>query len=105
MKTYPFPAPRSPAPPHRNRLVVAITRRLATICFMVPAYFTGTVTSAAPATKDIPTQQQYRLTRMEQHGYKLELKDASVRAPGAHEVLIRVRAVSLNRRDVLVMKG
>jgi NADPH:quinone reductase-like Zn-dependent oxidoreductase len=106
MKTYPLPVPRSLAPPHRNHLVVAIPRRVASICFMVLAYFTGAVTSAAPATKDIPTQQQqYRLTRMEQHGYRLELKDASVRAPGAHEVLIRVRAVSLNRRDVLVMKG
>jgi NADPH:quinone reductase-like Zn-dependent oxidoreductase len=106
MKTYPLPVSRSLAPPHRNRLVVAIPRRLASICFIVLAYFTGTVTSVAAAATDIPTQQQqYRLTRTGQQGYKLELKDAPVRAPGAHEVLIRVRAVSLNRRDVLLMKG
>ena len=102
----PLPAPRSLAPPHRNRLVVATPRRLASICFIVLACFTGACTSVALAPKDIPTQQQqYRLTRTGQQGYKLELKDASVHAPGAHEVLIRVRAVSLNRRDVLLMKG
>ena len=28
-----------------------------------------------------------------------------MRMPGDHEVLIRVRATSLNRRDVFVMKG
>jgi NADPH:quinone reductase-like Zn-dependent oxidoreductase len=106
MKTHPLPAPCPLAPPYRNRLVVAIPRRLASICLVVLAYFTGTVTSVAAAATDIPTQQQqYRLTRTGQQGYKLELKDAPVRAPGAHEVLIRVRAVSLNRRDVLLMKG
>jgi len=59
------------------------------------------------ATKDIPaTQKQYRLVQNgDGHGYKLELTDATVRLPGDHEVLIRVRATSLNRRDVFVMKG
>jgi NADPH:quinone reductase-like Zn-dependent oxidoreductase len=63
--------------------------------------------SAEAATKDIPaTQKQYRLVRdADGHGYKLELTDAAVRLPGDHEVLIRVRATSLNRRDVFVMKG
>src|SRR5436305_15134086 len=106
MKTYLSPVPRWPAAPQRSRLVVAVARRVAPICFMMLVYFTGSVASAAPAGRDIPTQQQqYRLTRTGQQGYKLELKEGSVRAPGAHEVLIRVRAVSLNRRDVLLMKG
>jgi NADPH:quinone reductase-like Zn-dependent oxidoreductase len=63
--------------------------------------------AAEAAPKDIPTtQQQYRLVRDgDRHGYRLELTDATVRLPGDHEVLIRVRATSLNRRDVFVMKG
>jgi len=62
--------------------------------------------AAAAAAKDIPTtQKQYRLVHGDGHGYKLELTDATVRLPGEHEVLIRVRATSLNRRDVFVMKG
>jgi len=63
--------------------------------------------SAEAAAKDIPaTQKQYRLVRDgDGHGYELELTDAAVRLPGDHEVLIRVRATSLNRRDVFVMKG
>jgi NADPH:quinone reductase-like Zn-dependent oxidoreductase len=106
MKMHPFPIPFSAALPRHNRLVVVTLRRLASLWFMVLACCAGTVTSAAAAAKDIPTQQQqYRLTRADQQGYKLELKDASVRAPGAHEVLIRVHAVSLNRRDVLLMRG
>jgi NADPH:quinone reductase-like Zn-dependent oxidoreductase len=61
---------------------------------------------ATAATKTIPTtQKQYRLVRDGAHGYKLELTDTTVRLPGEHEVLIRVRATSLNRRDVFVMKG
>ena len=51
------------------------------------------------------SQKQYRLVRSGEHGYKLELTDAPVRAPGAGEVLVHVRAASLNRRDVFVMKG
>jgi NADPH:quinone reductase-like Zn-dependent oxidoreductase len=61
---------------------------------------------AAPAAKDIPTtQKQWRLVRAGQQGFRLEQSDAPVRMPGPHEVLVRVRATSLNRRDVYVMKG
>jgi NADPH:quinone reductase-like Zn-dependent oxidoreductase len=61
---------------------------------------------AAAAARDIPTtQKQWRLVREGEHGYKLEMADATVRLPADHEVLIRVRATSLNRRDVFVMKG
>jgi NADPH:quinone reductase-like Zn-dependent oxidoreductase len=65
---------------------------------------TSSTTSNAP--EQIPTtQKQYRLFRSGQQGYRLEQVDAPVRMPGPHEVLIRVRATSLNRRDVFVMKG
>jgi NADPH:quinone reductase-like Zn-dependent oxidoreductase len=50
------------------------------------------------------TQKQYRLVRADR-AYRLELTDAPVRAPGANEVLVKVHAASLNRRDVAVMKG
>ena len=62
--------------------------------------------TAIAAKQEIPTtQKQYRLVRSGEHGYKLQQLDAPVRMPGAHEVLVRVHATSLNRRDVFVMKG
>jgi NADPH:quinone reductase-like Zn-dependent oxidoreductase len=50
------------------------------------------------------TQKQWQLVKT---GSTMELKlaDAPVRQPGANEVLIRMRAASLNRRDVFVTKG
>lgn len=52
------------------------------------------------------TQKQYRLVRSGTQGpFKLELTEAPVRQPGPHEVLVRVRAASLNRRDVFVLHG
>jgi NADPH:quinone reductase-like Zn-dependent oxidoreductase len=76
--------------------------RVALFCLAVG----GVQAAAAAASQAIPTaQKQYHLVRDGAHGYKLELTDATVRLPGEHEVLIRVRATSLNRRDVFVMKG
>jgi NADPH:quinone reductase-like Zn-dependent oxidoreductase len=58
-------------------------------------------TMAAPST-----QKQYRLVRPGTEGpFTFKLVDAPVRQPGAHEVLVRVHAVSLNRRDVFLVKG
>jgi NADPH:quinone reductase-like Zn-dependent oxidoreductase len=52
------------------------------------------------------TQQQYRLTRAGDSGpYQLGLTSAPVRQPGDNEVLVKVRAVSLNRRDIMIAKG
>jgi NADPH:quinone reductase-like Zn-dependent oxidoreductase len=84
-----------------------LTRGLASVCFAALACLAaGGDALASPATKDIPTtQKQYRLVRSGQQGYRLEERDAPVRLPGTHEVLIHVHAASLNRRDVLVMKG
>lgn len=61
---------------------------------------------ADPAAKAIPTtQKQWRLVQAGQQGFRLEQREAPVRMPGPHEVLVRVRATSLNRRDVYVLKG
>lgn len=52
------------------------------------------------------TQKQYRLVRSGQQGpFTLSLVDAPVRAPGEHEVLVKVHAASLNRRDIFVVHG
>lgn len=52
------------------------------------------------------TQKQYRLVKTgQQRGYVLKEVQAPVRKPGEHEVLIRVRAAALNRRDIFVMRG
>ena len=48
--------------------------------------------------------QQYRLEKAAL-GYRLALREAAVPTPDAHEVLVRVRATSLNRRDLLVLAG
>jgi len=50
-------------------------------------------------------QRQYQLRKQAQ-GYSLELVDsAPVRLPQANEVLLRVRATSINRRDVMIRRG
>lgn len=51
------------------------------------------------------TQVRYQLLKQSQ-GYALQRREAEpVRTPGDGEVLLRVRACSLNRRDVMVKKG
>jgi NADPH:quinone reductase-like Zn-dependent oxidoreductase len=60
----------------------------------------STVAMTAPAT-----QKQYRAVRSGAQGFTLKLTDAPVRQPAANEVLVKVRATSLNRRDVYVLKG
>lgn len=51
------------------------------------------------------TQRRYILTRQSDGAYTLAWEQAPVPAPAGHEVLVRVRAASLNRRDVYVLKG
>ena len=51
------------------------------------------------------SQLQYQLVRQAQ-GFSLQLREgAPIRPPGPREALVRVRATSLNRRDISVMKG
>jgi NADPH:quinone reductase-like Zn-dependent oxidoreductase len=82
-----------------SALVFAIT------CLVASCATPGSATTTGVQEQIPTTQKQYRLIRSGQQGYKLEQVDAPVRMPGPHEVLIRVRATSLNRRDVFVMKG
>jgi NADPH:quinone reductase-like Zn-dependent oxidoreductase len=82
-------------------------RSLVSTCLLALVWVAASCATAGAATKqDIPSaQQQYRLVRKGQQGYQLQQVEAPVRMPGPHEVLVRVRATSLNRRDVFVMKG
>jgi len=50
-------------------------------------------------------QRRGTLTRQPDGTYRLTIEQASVPKPADHEVLVRVRAASLNRRDVYVLKG
>lgn len=51
------------------------------------------------------SQLQYQLVKQQQ-GFSLQLREgAPIRAPAAGEVVVRVRATSLNRRDIMVMRG
>jgi NADPH:quinone reductase-like Zn-dependent oxidoreductase len=81
---------------HRRRLVTL----LVAACAALPGMYATAAESSIPAT-----QQQYRLVRSGPGGYELQRTEAPVHAPGAHEVLVRVHAASLNRRDIFVMKG
>jgi NADPH:quinone reductase-like Zn-dependent oxidoreductase len=51
------------------------------------------------------TQRQYQLQKSGDAPAALKRVEAPVRQPGEHEVLVRVHAVSLNRRDVYVKLG
>ena len=61
----------------------------------------GFAMSAAGQT----TQRQYQLQKSGDAPPQLKLVDAPVRQPGENEVLVRVHAVSLNRRDIYVKMG
>ncbi len=86
-------------------------RGLVSVCLLgIASLLAGCATSVpsanVPGQAAIPTtQKQYRLVRSGPQGYRLEQVEAPVRMPGPHEVLVRVHATSLNRRDVFVMKG
>jgi NADPH:quinone reductase-like Zn-dependent oxidoreductase len=72
------------------------------------AVLLGTLMSGcAPAPPAFPAhQRQYQFTRSEPQGpFTLQQVDALVPHPGPHQVLIRVHATSLNRRDLFVMRG
>jgi NADPH:quinone reductase-like Zn-dependent oxidoreductase len=63
--------------------------------------FLGLAVSAQAQT----TQRQYQLRKSGDAPPVLTLVDAPVRQPGEHEVLVRVHAASLNRRDIYVRMG
>jgi NADPH:quinone reductase-like Zn-dependent oxidoreductase len=72
---------------------------LSSLLIFVPLF-----TFAASPTTEGTHMRQYRLEKAEQ-GYRLALKETSVPKPAAREVLVRVRATSLNRRDLYVLAG
>lgn len=51
------------------------------------------------------TQRRAALTRQPDGTYRLAIDEAPVPTPAEHEVLLRVHAASLNRRDVYVLRG
>jgi len=59
---------------------------------------------AALFPHEAQVMKQYRLEKFEQR-YRLALREAPVPVPGAREVLVRVRATSLNRRDDMVIQA
>lgn len=50
-------------------------------------------------------QRRCTLIRQSDGTYRLTFEQAPIPAPAGHEVLVRVRAASINRRDVYVLKG
>jgi NADPH:quinone reductase-like Zn-dependent oxidoreductase len=60
----------------------------------------------APLSKTLAAEQtrQYELERAEK-GYRLALRTVDLPAPKANEVVVRIRAVSLNHRDLYILQG
>jgi NADPH:quinone reductase-like Zn-dependent oxidoreductase len=63
--------------------------------------------SCATAPPRLPaTQQQYQFVRASGQGpFRLQQVEVPVPQPTAHQVLIRVHATSLNRRDIFLLHG
>lgn len=68
---------------------------LALICAAV-----ATPALAAAADKS----RRYELERADK-GYRLALRSVEIPAPGPNEVIVRIRAVSLNHRDLYILQG
>ncbi len=62
---------------------------------------------ASASTPPIPaTQQQYQFIRPAASGpFTMKKVEVAVPQPGPHQVLIRVHATSINRRDIFVLHG
>ena len=50
------------------------------------------------------TQKRWKVTSTERMFDGLELEDVPIPTPGAYEVLVRIHAVSLNFRDLMIPK-
>src|ERR1700722_9433188 len=82
----------------------ATIRAAAALAAAICAFQAG---CATPAVSQTPaTQQQYQFVRSGPQGpFTMKLVTVPVAQPGAHQVLIRVHATSLNRRDIFVLHG
>jgi NADPH:quinone reductase-like Zn-dependent oxidoreductase len=58
-----------------------------------------------PTVEAQTNQKQWQLVKSGAQGYTLKMADVPVPKPAAGEVLIKMHAASLNRRDVFVMRG
>lgn len=76
----------------------------AVIALLSAGFVLGLTKPVAAAEASGSRMQQYRLEKTGP-GYRLALREAPVPTPGAHQVLLRIRAASLNRRDLLVRNG
>ena len=82
----------------------ATIRAAAILAAVIGAFLAGCVT---PPLAHLPdTQQQYQFVRSGPQGpFTIKQVQVPVPQPGAHQVLIRVHATSLNRRDIYVLHG
>jgi NADPH:quinone reductase-like Zn-dependent oxidoreductase len=87
----------------RKTLLAAALALLTTLCDVDPAPAQEAVPPQGPATAQEPAMiRQYQFEAASE-GYALALKTVPRPEPGPDEVLVRVRAVSLNRRDLLML--
>jgi NADPH:quinone reductase-like Zn-dependent oxidoreductase len=85
---------------HRAATIGAATTLLATLLASLASGATA-LAAQLPAT-----QQQYQFVRAGGQGpFTIKQVEVPVPQPGAHQVLIRVHATSLNRRDIFVLHG
>lgn len=83
----------------KRSATIRTTSLLALLCASVLS--SATVLAALPST-----QQQYQFVRAGAQGpFTLKLVEAPVPQPGAHQVLIKVFATSINRHDIFVWHG
>ena len=64
----------------------------------------GYANSAAPSAS-LPTTTRKVVFEKTDHGYRWKITEGSLPAVGAHEVLIHVRAVALNRGDLEILES
>jgi NADPH:quinone reductase-like Zn-dependent oxidoreductase len=82
----------------------ATTRAAAALAMLICMIQAGLAFAAASSLPAI--QQQYQYVRSGPQGpFILKLAEVPVPQPGAHQVLIRVHATSLNRHDIFVWHG
>ncbi len=82
---------------HRRALLAALVG---------PFLFVALVRPLQAAVVKLPSkQQQYQLVKQADGQLKLTRVTVPVRQPSAREVLVRVRATSLNRRDWMIANG
>ena len=78
---------------HKNKIRILLTACMLTLL----SVFTGVAVQAAD-------MQQYQLAKND-NGYQLELKTVPVPSITAKQILVRVHAAALNRKDIYMLQG